>query len=181
MTIRLQPGSPAPRFQLDDIWGSPVDLAEYRGKVLLLSFYRNSTCPLCSLRVNQLVIRAARYEARGLKMVAVFESPAEQVLQQVRRWEMPFPVIADPDGELYQQYSVENGTPDAAVFFGHALTQTRLSEAEREGFVVLDEPGSNLFRLPADFLIGRDGLLLKAFYAEVLGEHLPLSEIERAL
>jgi hypothetical protein len=34
-------------------------------------------------------------------------------------------------------------------------------------------------RLPADFLIGPDGRIDRAFYARAAGEHVPLADVER--
>ena len=39
LTIKLQPGTPAPDFTLPDAEGKPTSLADYRGKNVIVYFY----------------------------------------------------------------------------------------------------------------------------------------------
>src|SRR5262245_18619131 len=99
--MHIQSGTLAPLFQAVDLFGNAVDLAAYRGKPLLLSFFRNAACALCNLRVHNLIERYATYQRAGLEMMAIFESPAASMLQYVGKQDAPFPIIADPDAQLY--------------------------------------------------------------------------------
>ncbi len=51
----------APEFAVADVFGVPVRLADYRGQRLLLSFYRYASCPLCNLRVHELLQHHAEW------------------------------------------------------------------------------------------------------------------------
>ena len=98
MTDRLKPGKPAPPFEAWDISGTqPINLQRYRGRYVLLSFYRYASCPLCNLRVHELMQRHADWQARGLDMLAVFQSPVGKIRQYVGAQQTPFPLIPDPE------------------------------------------------------------------------------------
>ena len=66
--MRLSPGQPAVDFSVTDIFGNRISLADYRGKKLLLSFYRYAACPFCNYRVHELKLNFRRFNKRnGLK------------------------------------------------------------------------------------------------------------------
>lgn len=58
---RLVSAMVAPEFAVADVFGVPVRLADYRGQRLLLSFYRYASCPLCNLRVHELLQHHAEW------------------------------------------------------------------------------------------------------------------------
>jgi thioredoxin-dependent peroxiredoxin len=176
--MAIQPGTPAPVFQAEDIHGNPLTLAGYAGKILLLSFFRNGACTLCNLRVHRLIERYGAYRERGLEIVAVFESPRESMLQYVGQQAAPFPLIADPQALLYQLYQVETSEDKIAATMAMPETQQHVAAAAAAGFPLTQEPGSNFHRIPADFLIGPDLLIQRAHYAQHLTDHLPFEAIE---
>jgi thioredoxin-dependent peroxiredoxin len=179
--MAIQPGTPAPAFQAEDLHGNSLTLAGYAGKTLLLSFFRNGACALCNLRVHQLIERYGAYRERGLEIVAVFESPRESMLQYVGRQAAPFPLIADPQAQLYRLYQVETSEDKVAATLAMPETQQHIAAAAAAGFPLTQEPGSNFHRIPADFLIGPDLLIQRAHYARHLTDHLPFEAIERFL
>lgn len=179
--MQLLPGMLAPTFHATDLRGAPLDLADYRGKLLLLSFFRNAACALCNLRVHALIERHAAYQQAGLAMVAIFESPPDAMQRYVGRQAAPFPLIADPEATLYRLYGVENSAEKAAATVALPSTQEVIATAASHGFHLTPEEGSNMLRMPADFLIGPDGHLLEAHYANYVWDHLPFTRIEAAL
>ena len=179
--MTLHRGVRAPGFQIEDVWGHPLSLTDYAGKPLLLSFFRNGACALCNLRVHQLIQRYPAYQRRGLEIVVVFESSREAVLEHVGRQDAPFPIIADPQAQLYTLYQVETSEPKIARTLAMAETQQHIQAAAAAGFPLVQEPGSNFNRIPADFLIGPDLLIQRAHYAEYLTDHLPFDVIEQFL
>lgn len=179
--VKLTVGYVAPIFQTEDIFGQSIDLSAYSGKFVLLSFFRNSACALCNLRVHQLITKYPAYEARGLNIIAVFESPVASIRHYVGKQNTPFPLIADPEARLYDLYGVETSEAKVGASMQHPLTQAVIGEAAQHGFQLTREEGSNFYRMPADFLIGADGTILRAFYSDVIGAHLPFDEIEAVI
>ena len=169
--MRLTAGSPAPDFAVTDLEGRTVRLADYRGKRVMLSFYRYASCPLCGVRVHRLVDQLDRLQAQGLHLLAVYESSAESLNKHgIDRY--PFPIIPDPTRKLYQRYGIESswwGMMKGMVRNMGPLMKTMLSgKLDMEGDVAI---------VPADFLIEADGVVEVAHYGTHIGDHLPLERI----
>ncbi len=176
--MKIEPGQPAIPFSTEDVFGNRVRLADYRGRQLLLSFYRYAGCPLCNYRLERLIILLPRFRRLGLDMVAVFQSPKDSIRFYVEnRHEAPFPIVADPGRELYRKYGVENSWKG---LFRGALRFDTLLRAARRGFY----PGKiegNPATVPADFLIDADLIVREAYYGRDVGDHLSTDVIERWL
>ncbi len=179
--MKLQPGTLAPAFHTVDLFGNPIDLADYRGKSLLLSFFRNAACAMCNLRVHALTKRHAALRRAGLEIVAIFESPAESMRQYVGKQDAPFPLIADARAELYALYGLENSEEKVAATIAMPETREQIAAAAEAGFTLTKDAGSNFLRMPADFLIGPDGIIVDAHYADYVWDHLPFERIEELL
>jgi peroxiredoxin len=179
--MQIQPGALAPAFRVEDVFGDPIDLGDYAGKRLLLSFYRNSACAICNLRVHQLIQRYPAYRRSGLEVLAVFESPRDSILEYVGKQDAPFPIVADPQAQLYMLYGVEVSEDKVARTMAMPETQATIRAAAEQGFVLTREAGSNFNRMPAEFLIGPDLTVQVAHYAEYVMDHLPFEVIERFL
>jgi thioredoxin-dependent peroxiredoxin len=177
----IQPGMPAPVFEAVDLFGDAVDFAAYRGRPVLLSFFRNAACALCNLRLHALIERYADYRRAGLEIVAVFESPAASMRQYVGKQDAPFPIVADPGAGLYALYGVESSVAKVEATMAMAETQQVVGEAATKGFQLTQEAGSNFLRMPADFLIGADGRVLEAHYSGYVWDHMPFARIEELL
>ena len=51
----LQRGDVAPNFQLQSSDGSTMQLSDFRGKKVMVCFYRHPFCPICAYTVNNLI------------------------------------------------------------------------------------------------------------------------------
>lgn len=168
----LHEGSAAPDFQATDMFGRAIRLSDLRGRPVLLSFMRYASCPMCNLRMRELVLAHERLSSEGLVMLVVFQSTADSMREYVGRHDAPFPLIPDPDMALYRLFEVERS-------WAGLLAPSNVVHAVRafsKGFA----PGrieGPFDRLPADFLIGTDGSIDLAFYARAAGEHVPLDEV----
>src|SRR5205823_6155922 len=143
----------APDFEAEEIFGNPVSLKAYAGKLVLLSFLRNGACAMCNLQIHKLIERFPEYHSRGLEVIAVFESPRESVVTHVSKQNVPFTIIADPRAVLYDLYSVESSQEKVLVPVDETWRNGMIREAEAIGYKLMHEEGSNFFRMPADFLI----------------------------
>ena len=54
---RLEVGNDAPVIELPAVDGSTFDLSSYKGKRVILTFFRFDSCPFCNLRVHRIVKR----------------------------------------------------------------------------------------------------------------------------
>lgn len=183
---RITEGERACAFRTMDIAGHVVDLADYSGRHVLLSFFRFASCPFCNLRVHRMIERYAAYRDAGMEIIAVFESLRETMLQYVAgRMDAPFPLIADPEDHLYRLFGLEKSWGKFAMAYLNPRTAAkRARDAAAAGFGKGFWPGkidAAPHRMPADFLIGPDMVVRKAWYGTYPGDHLPFEMIERLL
>ncbi|MEW6776718.1 MAG: peroxiredoxin-like family protein [Bdellovibrionota bacterium] len=167
--MRLKEGTKAPDLEATNWDGTRVKLSDYRDKKVWLAFFRYASCPLCNLRVHDMIQR--QDELKGLSILAVFQSPPESIAEYVGKQEPPFPLLSDPEEKLYKLYGLESG-------LGAFVSPKNLvpgAKATRLGFLPGRMEGTKT-RIPGDFLIGPDGVIQKAFYGEVISDHIPFED-----
>lgn len=183
---RVAEGERARPFRARDLTGNVVDLADYGGRHVLLSFFRHASCPFCNLRVHAMIERHPAYRDAGLALIAVFESPPETMRRFVAgRMDAPFPLIADPENRLYRLYGVETSWGKFALSW---LDPRKFVKGARGAVAATFGKGfwpgkidAAPHRMPADFLIGPDLTVRAARYGEYPGDHLPFETIDRLL
>lgn len=179
--MRIQPGTIAPTFSTQDSSGNHVNLSDYTGKWLLLSFLRNGACAMCNLRVHQLIQNYPELQQQNLEIVTVFESPNSSTQQYVGKQNAPFPIIPDPEAKLYALYGVETSEEKVNATMAKPETPDKIAQAAAHGFALTPEEGSNFYRMPADFLIAPDSSIRIAHYADFVYDHLELITLEAAI
>lgn len=174
--MRLAVDTLAPSLETVDFLGNPVNLAMYRGRSVLLSFYRYASCPVCNLRVRELILAHTSLSNAGLAVIGVFQSPAASIAHYVGKQDAPFPIVADPEMTFYQRFGLESrwrGLLSAKVV-------SRAFRAFATGFL----PGrieGPVNRTPADFLIDENGRIGVVYYGKNIDDHLPIHMIEEWL
>ena len=104
----IEPGSPAPDFELPDQDGNPVKLEDLRGKTTVLVFYPNDFSPVCTdqLSVYQEVL--PQLEEQGARLVGISVDGAfcHRAFREQQR--LTIPLLADfhPKGEVAKAYGV---------------------------------------------------------------------------
>lgn len=97
-TLRIAPeGAASPKdFTYPDLSGKPVRLSDYRGKVVLLSFFA-TWCPLCSEEMPKLIRLHERFRDRGFTVLAVsIDQVASSFVQKwVEQKKLNYPVLHD--------------------------------------------------------------------------------------
>jgi peroxiredoxin len=179
--MRLKAGQQAPGFVVEDIYGRPVALTDYAGRQLMLSFYRSAACPLCNVRTWHLINRYPMYQRLGLSMVAFFESSPQNTHTYLDRLQCPFPVVADIERQVYTLFGLESSWIGAVrglmrrSVYREAASKGLGAWRTLDNVLALDGVKS---RLPADFLIGPDLTIRRAYYGKDAGDFLLFSEID---
>lgn len=91
------PDEPAPPFQLKDLQGKTLSLADYKGKVLFLNFWA-TWCPPCRAEIPDFIEAYRQYNARGMEIlgVSVDKMTEEKLLDFVNGMKINYPVaLAD--------------------------------------------------------------------------------------
>ncbi len=173
--MRLQCGTAAPRMILPSVDGTTFDTQSLRGQRCLVGFFRFAGCPLCNLRLHDLIEQYPTLPD-DFAVVAVFDSPLDNLVRHMRRHQTPFPVLADENGTSYRDFGIERSL--AGVFRGIATRLPTLIRATCKGYIPLSVQGS-MTTMPADFLLDEEGIIRTAWYGRDEGDHLPLSEVAR--
>ena len=177
--MRIQPGAPAPDFDVQDLEGGRRSLAQYRGRPLLLQFYRYASCPMCDLRLHDFSREYPRLNAQGLEVVAFFHSSAERLRGHFRRRPMAFPIVGDPARQVYRRYGIETSWTGLLLSMVKPGFYMDWMRSMRHGY--WGGVDTRLASMPADFLIGPDGTVLRVHYGRDIGDHMPVDVIEQAL
>jgi peroxiredoxin len=178
MTHKLQPGQSAPLFHITEHKGKLVSLENYRGRKVLISFFRFSACALCNLRVHRFIERFPEWQRQGLDVIAFFESPEVNLHEYVGKQTPPFPLVADPKAAVYEMYGIEVSEEKVQNTLSDPATKTVIAEAGAAGFKLTPEEGSNFNRIPAEFLIDENGIVQVCHYNRILTDNLPFETIE---
>jgi peroxiredoxin len=96
-------GEAAPVFTLINLQGEPVQLADYKGRGVLINFWA-SWCNPC---VNELPLLNEAYKLSGIDVLAVnVGEKGEKAQAFVDRYELKFPVVLDEEMEVKRHYRV---------------------------------------------------------------------------
>ena len=170
----------APNFNMDNCFGGKINLKDYKGKRILLSFFRNSTCPFCSMRVLELSKHYEKFKAQNWELILVFESKKKIIERSSLHSSVkPIPLISDPEKELYRMYGLE---PSAiAMLRTHLSKEMRKikSEAKEIGIIPKEqEKGVTMNMMPANFIISPETQTIeRAYYGKMAGDHIPIKEL----
>jgi peroxiredoxin len=166
--MKLKKGDSAIGFKTEDILGNKIDLKDFRGKKIFLSFYRGASCPFCNLRVHELIKHVDVFREKELVIIGVFTSERQEIMEFVGKQNPPFPIIADPEEIFYKMYGLEKS------FAGKMKAMLRIGAMMKifaNGFFNMKAlKDENM--LPGDFLINEDGSIEVAYYGKDFGDHI---------
>jgi len=117
----LRIGEPAPRFSARSTQG-PVDLAQFRGRWLMLFAHPADFTPVCTSEFVALAKAAGAFEALDCAMVGLSADSLYSHLAWIRMIrdmsgvEVTFPVVEDPTMEIARAYGmIGSGAQDAGA------------------------------------------------------------------
>jgi|TARA_B100000809_G_scaffold265761_1_gene325614 peroxiredoxin Q/BCP len=95
-------------------------------------------------------------EAKGAEVVAIFFEPRDRLFQLTRQLQLPYPVLSDPERDVYAAYSLAQGnllkifSPKTVwIYVKHFARGRRYEHA-----------ASDWKQLGGDFILGEDGTVL---------------------
>ena len=171
---QLVAGTSAPNLVLPAIDGSVFDLSKVKGKRVILTFFRFSSCPLCNMRIRKIVQRWDEF-SKDAMMVGVFDAGVDELAKRMKKHSAPFTIVAD---ETYEHF-LNNGIRKSFGKFvlGAAKSPLTLLQATLRGYVPLTLSVSKLSTIPADILIDESGTVVKAHYCKDTADHLPIDDL----
>ncbi len=173
--MKLKEGFNAQDFTAQDIYGSQIKLSDYKGKKIILSFYRNVNCPFCNRRIHQIMGKKLWLQESNTQLLFLFESSIKKLNESIfHQGISPFPLIGDPEKKIYQQYGVEKSvlgvlkTPFVSSF-SKVLKETQSLNLPKD-------KDASVTLMPADFFINEQFKIAKAYYGTHLDDHVSLEE-----
>src|SRR5579863_8452559 len=102
----LKEGDKAPAFKAKDQDGNIVSLADFKGKNLVLYFYPQDDTPTCTKEACNYRDSYQSLVSKGLAVVGVSFDTEKSHKKFIKKYELPFPLISDPDKKIIGDYGV---------------------------------------------------------------------------
>ncbi|MBI3545914.1 MAG: peroxiredoxin [Gammaproteobacteria bacterium] len=97
-------GQMAPDFSLPDQTGKKHSLADYRGRWIVLYFYPKDDTPGCTKEACDFRDNFAAIKKLGAEILGVSVDDSQSHAQFSKKYNLPFPLLADADGNVAKQY-----------------------------------------------------------------------------
>lgn len=108
-------GERAPDFALPDSEGRTWRLSEHKGETVVLLFYPGDNTPVCTKQMCSVRDRWSDYVATGAHIVGISTDTSESHKGFAAKYNLPFPLLADPDEEVIRAYGVRSWLPHRAA------------------------------------------------------------------
>ena len=104
MTTRLQPGDPAPDFDLPDDRGDRIRLSDLRGRRVVLYAYPAAMTPGCTTQACDFRDSLDALAAAGITVVGISPDSPEKLERFRERDRLTFPLASDEDRSVLTAY-----------------------------------------------------------------------------
>lgn len=102
----IEVGKAAPAFTLEDQDGNTRSLKDYKGKKVLLYFYPKDDTPGCTTEACNFRDGYKDFKKNGLVILGVSKDSAQSHKKFAKKYDLPFPLLADVDTKVAQAYGV---------------------------------------------------------------------------
>lgn len=175
--MKLQTGNTALDFTAIDIFGKEVRLSEFKGKKIILSFYRNVNCPFCNRRVHEIMGNNYKLKKAGVQLVLLFESSNEKLASSVfHQGVSPWPLLGDPDKKVYTKYGIERSP--LKMMKTMFVSSLRQAKKDTEELNLPQDKDADISLIPADFFIDENFQIVNAHYGTHLDDHVSIQELK---
>jgi peroxiredoxin Q/BCP len=103
---KLKEGDKAPDFTANDQNGNTVSLSDFKGKNLILYFYPQDDTPTCTKEACNFRDNYQSLLSKGFAVVGVSFDNEKSHKKFIKKYDLPFPLLADPDKKLIEDYDV---------------------------------------------------------------------------
>lgn len=101
---RLEPGQEAPAFRLQADTGELLDLADLRGRPVIVYFYPADGTPGCTTEANQFQEHAGELSALGVELIGCSPDPPERHRRFRSDLGLSFRLVSDPDHATMERW-----------------------------------------------------------------------------
>ena len=104
--LKLKEGDVAPDFSATTNGGEKISLADLKGKNVVLYFYPKDDTPGCTKEACAFRDEFAEFKKRGVVVLGVSVDSVKSHDKFVRKYKLPFTLLADEDKKIVQAYGV---------------------------------------------------------------------------
>lgn len=173
--MKIQRRTMAVDFDVTDVNGDVFKLSDFKGKPIILSFFRDALCPCCSVRADKYAQNYKEWREHGIEVVVVCSSTTEEIQALIKQHPRPFRTIADPDLLLYRQYGIK---PSYKRFLNGLLAPLPQIKDGIRMSGKANVKKSYATHMSADFLISFDRRIADLWYGRGVDDHIPMKRIE---
>lgn len=102
----IKEGSKAPAFKGVDQDGKKVKLSDFKGHKLVIYFYPKDATPGCTIQACNLRDNYKLLQDKGIQIIGVSVDSVKSHDKFAKKYDLPFPLIADVDKEVVEAYQV---------------------------------------------------------------------------
>jgi len=168
----------APDFTVKDVNGNPVSLKAFKGQKIHLNFYRFSGCPFCNLRFHEIDKLANLYIQNNVKLISVYESSEENMKAQMNNEHFYATMIPNANSSLYKLYELNRSALGLLKFILFKGGLSKVLSGNKLFKQKVKQDGHS-DRIEAEFLINKEGRVVKAYYGKHPGDNLPIETIKK--
>ena len=104
MSTRLEPGTKAPSFTLEDYTGQQYSLADYAGHKVILYFYPKASTPGCTKEACDFRDNLASLKSLGYVVLGVSPDKPAALEKFTTKESLTFPLLSDADPAVALAY-----------------------------------------------------------------------------
>jgi len=127
-------------FWLFDQYNQRFSLADHLAdSEVILVFFRGHWCPYCRRYLQKLCSRYNEFTARSARVAGISPEPSNTTAAFAREFNVPFPMLSDCDGEVFDLYQARNRfaasralMPHPAVFVIDRQSRIRFRSIDRD-------------------------------------------------
>lgn len=102
----LKNSEPAPLFTLADQNGKEHSLASYKGKAVVLLFFRGKFCPTTKKSLTTWQDFTGSLDDLGVKILSISYDTQENHLFLKNKYDLTFPLLSDPGLKVSKEYGI---------------------------------------------------------------------------
>jgi peroxiredoxin len=104
--LGLAVGAAIPSFEIQDFRGETFSSTAINDTNTLVVFYRGGWCPFCNFQIRELSQSHDKFKALGVSLVAISVDRPDAAEVTRNAYEVPFPVLSDPDLKAHEAFNV---------------------------------------------------------------------------
>ena len=122
MRMMLQPGDRVPEISALSDNGKQVQLSAWRGQLVVVFFFPNAAATHCQMQARRFQGLAEEFQALKVQLLGISVDSRSQHVTFRELCKLSFPLLADTDYHLSQQFGVLTQTDDGEAKYARRIT-----------------------------------------------------------